>query len=176
MYGVDKTLEVKEWSVWTEDDTVVVEWGKLDGKKQTKKTVCKAKNVGRSNETTPEQQAISEDRDWETDHSFTSRVLSTPYNVFLLTFYSPNSLHHKTINSFSVDFSSLNQDLKKSSSNLPIQTSLTACVSLGSYFIILCLDTIENALSITFLWFLLRSTNLNPLSLTLYKDIIFLRQ
>lgn len=60
LYGVDKTLEVKEWSVWTEDDTVIVEWGKLDGKKQTKKTICKAKNVGRSNETTPEQQAISE--------------------------------------------------------------------------------------------------------------------
>ncbi len=57
LYGVDKTLEVKEWSVWTEDDTVVVEWGKLDGKKQTKKTVCKPKNVGRSNETTPSQQA-----------------------------------------------------------------------------------------------------------------------
>lgn len=60
LYGVDKTLEVKEWSVWTEGDTVVVEWGKLEGKKQTKKTVCKAKNVGRSNETTPEEQALSE--------------------------------------------------------------------------------------------------------------------
>lgn len=57
LYGVDKTLEVKSWSVWTEDDTVVVEWGKLDGKKQIKKTVCKSKNVGRSNETTPSQQA-----------------------------------------------------------------------------------------------------------------------
>ena len=57
LYGVDKTLEVKEWSVWTEGDTVVVEWGKLEGNKQTKKTVCKPKNVGRSNETTPSQQA-----------------------------------------------------------------------------------------------------------------------
>lgn len=60
LYGVDKTLDVKEWSVWTEGDTVIVQWGKLDGKKQTKKTVCKAKNVGRSNETTPEQQAVLE--------------------------------------------------------------------------------------------------------------------
>ena len=60
LYGVDKTLEVKVWSVWTQGDTVFVEWGKLDGKKQTKTTVCKPKNVGRSNETTPEQQAILE--------------------------------------------------------------------------------------------------------------------
>jgi len=57
LYGVDKTLEVKSWSVWTEDATVIVEWGKLAGKKQIKKTVCKPKNVGRSNETTPSQQA-----------------------------------------------------------------------------------------------------------------------
>lgn len=60
LYGVDKTLEVKEWSVWTEDGTVVVEWGKLEGKKQIKKTVCKPKNIGRANETTPSQQATLE--------------------------------------------------------------------------------------------------------------------
>lgn len=60
LYGVDKTLEVKVWSVWTEGDTVFVEWGKLDGKKQIKTTVCKSKNIGRANETTPEQQAILE--------------------------------------------------------------------------------------------------------------------
>ena len=47
LYGVDKTLEVKVWSVWAEGDTVFVEWGKLDGKKQTKTTVCKPKNVDR---------------------------------------------------------------------------------------------------------------------------------
>lgn len=60
LYGVDKKDGAKVWSVWTEGDTVVVEWGKIDGKKQIKKTICKAKNVGRSNETTPEQQATFE--------------------------------------------------------------------------------------------------------------------
>lgn len=60
LYGVDKKDDVKVWSVWTEGNTVVVEWGKLDGKTQTKKTVCKSKNVGRANETTPEQQATFE--------------------------------------------------------------------------------------------------------------------
>lgn len=60
LYGVDKKEGAKQWSVWTEGDEVVVEWGKLGGKLQTKRTRCKAKNVGRSNETTPEQQATLE--------------------------------------------------------------------------------------------------------------------
>lgn len=57
LYGVDKKDGSKQWSVWAEGNEVVVEWGKLGGKLQTKRTKCKAKNVGRSNETTPEQQA-----------------------------------------------------------------------------------------------------------------------
>jgi len=60
LYGVDKKDGAKQWSVWTEGAEVVVEWGKLDGKLQTKRTKCKPKNVGRSNETTPEQQALLE--------------------------------------------------------------------------------------------------------------------
>lgn len=57
LYGVTKTGDTKQWSVWTEGDTVFVEHGKLGGKMQTKTTKCKTKNVGRSNETSPEQQA-----------------------------------------------------------------------------------------------------------------------
>jgi len=60
LYGVDKLGGVKQWSVWSEGDTVFVEHGKLDGKLQVRKTVCKSKNVGRANETTPEQQASGE--------------------------------------------------------------------------------------------------------------------
>jgi DNA ligase-1 len=60
LYGVDKTGGVKQWSVWTEDSIIFVSHGKLDGKLQTKTTTCKPKNVGRSNETTPEQQASLE--------------------------------------------------------------------------------------------------------------------
>ena len=41
-------------------DTVIVEFGQLNGKMQSKSTVCTAKNVGRANATTPEQQAIIE--------------------------------------------------------------------------------------------------------------------
>ena len=42
------------------NDTVIVEFGQLNGKMQSKSTVCTAKNVGRANATTPEQQAIIE--------------------------------------------------------------------------------------------------------------------
>ena len=60
LYGVDKTGGKKVWSVWTEGAEIVVEHGKLGGKLQTKRTTCKPKNVGRANETSPEQQAESE--------------------------------------------------------------------------------------------------------------------
>lgn len=60
MYGLDKGEGIKQWSCWTEGDTIFVEHGKEGGKMQVKKTVCAPKNVGRSNETTAEQQASSE--------------------------------------------------------------------------------------------------------------------
>ena len=41
-------------------DTYTRTWGQLDGKMQTKSTTAKPKNVGRSNETTAEDQAILE--------------------------------------------------------------------------------------------------------------------
>jgi len=41
-------------------DTYTRTWGQLDGKMQSKATVAKPKNVGRSNETTAEEQAILE--------------------------------------------------------------------------------------------------------------------
>ena len=60
LYGVEKNGDTKQWSVYVTDNVVTVEWGKVGGKLQTKATVCEAKNVGRSNETSPEQQAILE--------------------------------------------------------------------------------------------------------------------
>lgn len=60
LYGVTKNGDAKQWSVWTEGDTVFVEHGKVGGKMQIKSTQCFAKNVGRANETTPDQQALNE--------------------------------------------------------------------------------------------------------------------
>ena len=60
LFGKSKSGKIKEWRVWTEGSEVVISHGYIDGKKSIKRTVCKGKNVGRSNETTPEQQALFE--------------------------------------------------------------------------------------------------------------------
>ena len=60
IYAANKDKSVQQWSVYVDGNIVIVEYGKLNGKLQTKKTVCESKNVGRSNETTPEQQAALE--------------------------------------------------------------------------------------------------------------------
>lgn len=57
LYAKDKSGGLKVWSVSTDGASVYVQHGKLGGKQQVKETVCEAKNVGRSNETTPEAQA-----------------------------------------------------------------------------------------------------------------------
>lgn len=55
------------WDIWTEGSTIVTRWGQLGGAiQETRDTVREGKNIGRSNETTPEQQAESEARSrWE---------------------------------------------------------------------------------------------------------------
>ena len=60
LYGKSKSGKVKEWKVWTEGNQVVISHGYIDGKKSLKVTTCEPKNVGRSNETTGEEQAFSE--------------------------------------------------------------------------------------------------------------------
>lgn len=51
---------VQVWSAWVDGNQVIVAHGKQGGKIREKAYTAKAKNVGRSNETTPEQQAIIE--------------------------------------------------------------------------------------------------------------------
>lgn len=55
------------WDIWTEDNVIVTRWGQLNGAiQETRDEVKKGKNVGRSNETTPTQQAESEAKSrWE---------------------------------------------------------------------------------------------------------------
>lgn len=60
LYGLDKNGGAKQWSVWSADNTVYVQHGKVGGKLTTKTTVCKGKNKGRSNATTDAEQALSE--------------------------------------------------------------------------------------------------------------------
>ena len=69
LYGEPKNGTAKQWSVYVEGDKVVVEWGRVGGKLQTKETICTPKNIGRSNETTSEQQALLEaEAKWTKQH------------------------------------------------------------------------------------------------------------
>ncbi len=57
LYSTDSKGKVRQWRVWTEGAEVVVEHGLVGGKLQEKRTTSKAKNTGRANATTPEEQA-----------------------------------------------------------------------------------------------------------------------
>lgn len=60
LYGDPKGGKVKQWAVYVDGEKVIVEYGRVRGKLQTKETICTSKNVGRANETTPEEQAVLE--------------------------------------------------------------------------------------------------------------------
>ena len=69
IYGVDKNGKTKAWTariyrdVLNDNATAEIEYGQLDGKKQTtKREYTEGKNLGKKNETTPLQQCISETR------------------------------------------------------------------------------------------------------------------
>lgn len=57
LYGKDKNGGIKIWETWVENGSVFVSHGKIGGKIQIKETKCSGKNIGRANETTPQQQA-----------------------------------------------------------------------------------------------------------------------
>lgn len=57
LFGLNKNSGLKVWSIWTEDGNLYIEHGQLNGKLQMKSEVVPGKNIGRSNETTPKQQA-----------------------------------------------------------------------------------------------------------------------
>ena len=60
LYIYDSKGRARQWSVTTDDDVILVTYGLVDGKKVTKRTKAKAKNIGKVNETTPAQQALLE--------------------------------------------------------------------------------------------------------------------
>lgn len=60
VYIRDSKGKERMWSVTTEGANVVVSHGMVGGKIQEKVTLAKAKNIGKTNETTPEQQALLE--------------------------------------------------------------------------------------------------------------------
>jgi DNA ligase-1 len=57
LYGLDKSGKFKVWQVWTEGAKLYIQHGSEGGKQTTKCEYVHGKNIGRSNETTDEQQA-----------------------------------------------------------------------------------------------------------------------
>jgi len=60
LYKKDSKDKIRSLEITTKDNLVVQVSGLLDGKKVTTKSECIGKNIGKSNETTPEEQAILE--------------------------------------------------------------------------------------------------------------------
>jgi DNA ligase-1 len=60
LYHKAKGGDLRQWRVWHEKDTIYTEYGQVGGKLQTSSKKAVSKNVGRSNETTPESQAQAE--------------------------------------------------------------------------------------------------------------------
>lgn len=57
LYHKSKTGAICEWTVSTQEDQIFTRWGQVDGALQTTGKQAIPKNVGRSNETTAEEQA-----------------------------------------------------------------------------------------------------------------------
>lgn len=60
LYKKAKTGKIQVYISWTVLERLYSEYGELDGKMQLTSIVCVGKNIGRSNETTPEEQAVLE--------------------------------------------------------------------------------------------------------------------
>lgn len=60
LYHEGRTGKLFSWKVWTEGADIVTEYGPDDGKKQVVRKIAKGKNIGKKNETTPEEQADKE--------------------------------------------------------------------------------------------------------------------
>jgi DNA ligase-1 len=60
LYSYDSKKKTRCWDVHTDNDTIVISYGLVHGKKATQSYKAKPKNVGKSNETTAAQQAINE--------------------------------------------------------------------------------------------------------------------
>jgi len=60
LYKKAKTGKIQVYTSWTLASTLYSEYGELGGKMQESSIDCVGKNIGRANETTPEEQAILE--------------------------------------------------------------------------------------------------------------------
>lgn len=60
LYKVDSKGKTRVLEIYAQDDKVIQKYGILGGKMITNESACVGKNIGKSNETTPQQQAVLE--------------------------------------------------------------------------------------------------------------------
>ena len=61
LYKLTSTKKIQEWEISTKDNVIITIQGQLDGKKQRyEETISEGKNIGKKNETNPQQQAEAE--------------------------------------------------------------------------------------------------------------------
>lgn len=60
LYKKSKTGAIQVYNISVCNNIITVEFGQLNGKMQSKTTTCTSKNIGKSNETSPDEQAIVE--------------------------------------------------------------------------------------------------------------------
>lgn len=60
LYKEDSQGTLRFWSIWTDENELIQEYGVVGGKPIRNSKECEAKNVGKKNERTPEEQAESE--------------------------------------------------------------------------------------------------------------------
>jgi len=62
LYHKGKSGELRQWRTWTEGSDILTEHGVSGGAMQTSRKTAEPKNVGKANETSPEEQAILESK------------------------------------------------------------------------------------------------------------------
>lgn len=65
LYATDKKGKLRVWKIWTQGNTVYKSYGEEGGKATPSERTFKGVNLGKRNETSPEEQALREaERDW----------------------------------------------------------------------------------------------------------------
>lgn len=86
LYHKAKTGAIHQWTIWTEGADIVTEYGQVGGQMQYARRTAEGKNIGRSNETSPAEQAVCEAKsDWtyRVERKYAETMEAAQEEVFL---------------------------------------------------------------------------------------------
>ena len=86
LYHQSKRGDIREWNVWTEGAVIVTEHGVKGGKLQLSRKTAIGKNLGSSNETTPDEQATLEAKSlwqYKLDRKYSETLHDAKEQLFL---------------------------------------------------------------------------------------------